>query len=280
VKPAAEFIVRNGPATGQDRWEEKSGYSPATIAAEIAGLVCAAHIARLNGDLAAESSYLETADHWASNVERWCVTSTGSYGDKNYYLRITANDNPNDGAKIEINSGGGLHDEREVVDAGFLELVRLGVKSGDDALIVKSVELSDTFLKRDMRSRVGWYRYNFDAYGETPDGKPYDGKHGVGRLWTLLSGERGEFELARGDKVAAERYLRSMMIFANEGRMIPEQVWDRVDAPQAFIAGKGTGSATPLAWSMAQFIRLAINLKHGRNLETPDIVAQRYLKRQ
>jgi glucoamylase len=95
-----------------------------------------------------------------------------------------------------------------------------------------------------------------------------------------LSGERGEFELARGDKVAAERYLRSMMIFANEGRMIPEQVWDRVDAPQAFIAGKGTGSATPLAWSMAQFIRLAINLKHGRNLETPDIVAQRYLKRQ
>jgi glucoamylase len=279
VKPAADYIVRNGPATGQDRWEEKPGYSPATIAAEIAGLVCAAHIARVNQDAAAEAIYLKTADDWAKNVERWCVTATGSYGDKNYYLRITANDDPNDGAKIEINSGGGLHDEREVVDAGFLELVRLGVKPADDPLIVKSIELSDLFLKRDMRSRVGWYRYNFDAYGEQPDGKPYDGKHGIGRLWTLLSGERGEYELARGDKVAAERYLRSMMMFANDGGMIPEQVWDRPESPTPQLrSGRGTGSATPLAWSMAQFIRLAINLKNGRNMDTPDIVMQRYLK--
>jgi glucoamylase len=59
--------------------------------------------------------------------------------------------------------------------------------------------------------------------------------------------------------------------------MIPEQVWDRAEAPAGFRFGAGTGSATPLAWSMAQFIRLAMNLKQGRNLETPDVVARRYL---
>src|SRR5258706_4070695 len=28
IKPAADFILRKGPATEQDRWEEKPGYSP------------------------------------------------------------------------------------------------------------------------------------------------------------------------------------------------------------------------------------------------------------
>ena len=68
-----------------------------------------------------------------------------------------------------------------------------------------------------------------------------------------------------------------MMAFANEGLMIPEQVWDRRTSPyDSFRLGSGTGSATPLAWSMAQFIRLAMNLKAGRNLETPEIVARHY----
>ena len=147
IKPAADFIIRHGPATGQDRWEEKPGYSPATIAAEIAGLVCAAHIARIRGDLKTSNAYLQKADEWAKNVDRWTATTNGPHGDGNYYLRITENDNPNDGAKIEINSGGGVYDEREIVDAGFLELVRLGIKSADDPLITKSLAISDKLLK-------------------------------------------------------------------------------------------------------------------------------------
>ncbi len=68
-----------------------------------------------------------------------------------------------------------------------------------------------------------------------------------------------------------------MMDFANEGLMIPEQVWDRRDGLDSkFRFGEGTGSATPLAWATAQFIRLVINLEEGRNLDTPDIVAARY----
>jgi glucoamylase len=280
IKPAADLIVRKGPATDQDRWEEKRGYSPATIAAEIAGLVCAADIARINHDTASNDLYLRTADNWAKNVERWTATTNGSYGDRTYYLRITENDNPNDGAKVEINSGGGIFDEREIVDTGFLELVRLGIKAVDDPVIVKSVAVVDRLIEGETRVGAGWYRYNHDAYGERADGRPYDGRNGKGRLWTLLTGERGEYELALDERVMARKRLDTMMGFANQGLMISEQVWDQSEGPAAaFHTGSGTGSATPLAWSMAQFIRLALNLKSGRNLDTPVVVSSRYLKR-
>jgi glucoamylase len=279
IKPAADFIIKRGPATGQDRWEEKSGYSPATIAAEIAGLVCAARIAQIQGDTRSARAYLQKADEWARNVERWTVTNTGRYGDGRYFLRITEKDNPNDGAKIEINSGGGTYDEREIVDAGFLELVRLGIRPADDPLVIKSLAVVDKVIRADTRWGAAWYRYNHDAYGERDDGGSYDGRTGKGRLWTLLTGERGEYELARGDRRAAAKYLDAMMTFANEGMMIPEQIWDRNEAEEYDLRwGLGTGSATPLAWSMAQFIRLAMNLKAGRNLETPRLVAARYVR--
>lgn len=279
IKPAADFIMRKGPATVQERWEEKSGYSPSTIAAEIAGLVCAASTARLHSDLRSEQAYLNTADDWADKVERWTATSSGPHGDGKYYLRITENDDPNDGAKIEINSGGGSFDEREIVDAGFLELVRLGIKDANDPLVRKSLAIVDKLIKVETPVGFAWYRYNHDAYGERPDGGPYDGQNGVGRLWTLLTGERGEYELAKGNKSAARNRLNTLTGFANGGLMIPEQVWDRSEnhnSPLRF--GAGTGSATPLAWSLAQFIRLAVNIKSGRNLETPQIVAARYLR--
>jgi glucoamylase len=279
IKPAADFIVHNGPATTQERWEEKAGYSPSTIAAEIAGLVCAARIAGINGDKESARTYLKTADDWARNVERWTATSTGLHGDGHYYLRITENADPNDGAKIEINSGGGIYDEREIVDAGFLELVRLGIKAADDSLVRKSLAVVDKLIKVETPVGAAWYRYNHDAYGERPDGGPYDGRTGVGRLWTLLTGERGEYELASGNKAAARKRLDALTGFANDGMMIPEQVWDRPEAPGLrFRFGAGTGSATPLAWSMAQFIRLAININSGRTTETPQIVAARYRK--
>jgi glucoamylase len=275
LKPAADFIIRNGPQTGQDRWEEKSGYSPATIAAEIAGLVCAARIADVNKDTQSARSYLQIADTWARNVDAWTATSKGQSHPTNYYLRITEQGNPNQDTKIEINSGGGTYDQREIVDAGFLELVRLGVKAADDPLIRKSVSVVDKLIRVDTRVGPAWYRYNHDAYGERADGGPYDGRTGIGRLWTLLTGERGEYELARGKTAEARRLLDTLAAFANEGLMIPEQVWDR-QGVRHFQFGAGTGSATPLAWSMAQFIRLAINLQNKRNRETPAIVALRY----
>jgi glucoamylase len=275
IKPAADFIVRHGPRTDQDRWEEKPGYSPSTIAAQIAGLVCAADVAKHNADVVSARKYLETADTWARNVEKWTVTK--SDGASGYYLRITENDDPNDGAKMEINSSSRVVDERRVLDAGFLELVRLGIKSPRDALIVESVKLIDQLIK--VKTPVGdaWYRYNHDAYGETESGGNYDGRNGVGRLWTLLTGERGEYEIAAGDLASARKRLDTLAGFANDGLMIPEQVWDREASPDArFRFGAGTWSATPLAWSMAQFVRLAMSIKRGTNVETPRVVARRY----
>ncbi|MFL6282615.1 MAG: glucan 1,4-alpha-glucosidase, partial [Pyrinomonadaceae bacterium] len=280
VRPAADFIVREGPFTPQERWEEKSGYSPSTIAAEIAGLTCAAEIARRNGDEASAAIYTSTADDFARNVERWTVTTTGKHGDGNYYLRLSFDEDPDDGAPFDMGNGGGTFDEREIVDAGFLELVRLGVRAPADPLIAKSLEVVDRVIKVETPNGATFYRYNHDGYGELDDGRSwnFDGKYtGKGRLWALLAGERGQYELSLGRKADAERRLDAMQGFANAGGMIPEQVWDRPESPRPeFRFGEGTGSATPLAWSMAQFVRLATNLQEGRNLDTPDIVAARY----
>lgn len=277
VKPAADFIMSKGPSTPQERWEEEAGYSPSTIAAEIAGLVCAAEIARRNHDGASAKTYLATADEWARKVEPWTATTSGKYADKNYYIRISDDADPNDGAPLEINSNGGTFDEREIVDAGFLELVRLGVKRADDPLIAKSLKVVDHVIEVETPSGAAWYRYNHDAYGERNDGGRYDARAGRGRLWTLLTGERGQYELARGRKRLAWTRLDAMMNFANDGRMIPEQIWDKPQTPSPELRfAEGTGSATPLCWSMAQFIRLAVNLQEGRNRDTPGIVAARY----
>ncbi|MCY7347705.1 MAG: glycoside hydrolase family 15 protein [Pyrinomonadaceae bacterium] len=318
VKKAADFIIKTGPKTPQERWEEKSGYSPSTIAAEIAGLVCAAEIARKNGDETSANLYLKTADDWAANVEKWTATTNGKYGDGNYYIRLTENGTPDAKEKTVLNNGAGTFIENEIVDAGFLELVRLGIKSPDDPLIVKSLKVIDEQIKVNTPNGEAFYRYNHDGYGEMDDGRRwnFDGKYtGKGRLWALLAGERGQYELAMQkfylDKInnripndnkdsskkyppakpsidyliAAQKRLDSMAKFANEGLMIPEQIWDSPNVPKnidkQFIPelkfGEGTGSATPLAWSMAQFIRLAVNLQAGRNLDTPDVVYKRYV---
>ncbi|MDQ3258494.1 MAG: hypothetical protein M3R15_32200, partial [Acidobacteriota bacterium] len=158
----------------------------------------------------------------------------------------------------------------------------LGIKRPDDPLIEKSLKVIDQVIKVETPNGPAWYRYNHDGYGELDDGRRwnFDGKYtGKGRLWALLSGERGQYELARGEREAARKRLDHLLGFANEGLMLPEQVWDRTESPAPeFKFGEGTGSATPLAWSMAQFIRLAANLEEGRNLDTPDIVAARYAK--
>ncbi len=275
VVPAANFIVQHGPATPQERWEEEGGYSPSTIAAEIAGLVCAAEIARRNDDKAAATLWLAAADDWARRLDSWTVTRTGPHGER-YFVRIAQRGTPDAGEKLEINNGGGTFDERAIVDAGFLELVRLGIRPANDPLIRQSLEVVDRAIRVETPHGAAWYRYNHDGYGETADGRGYDGT-GVGRLWILLAGERGEYALASGGD--ARPYLDTMQRMANQGRMLAEQVWDRAESPAPHLRfGEGTGSATPLAWSNAQFVRLAIAIQEGRLPETPEVVRRRYLE--
>jgi glucoamylase len=307
VKPAADYIVANGPQTPQERWENQGGYSPATIAAEIAGLVCAADIARANGDRSSANRYLRIADDWQSNVEKWTVTTNGPLANHPYYLRITKDGNPNAGTTYNIgDSGPNGIDQRRVVDTSYLELVRLGVKPANDPNIVQSLAVVDSTkvldyqkvgLKVDTPNGTFWHRFNFDGYGETREGGPWDigftpcelttclkTQKTIGRAWPIFAGERGEYELAAGGLAAtgsASKRLASIAETGNDGYMLPEQVWD--DFPPSgqtgFPRGEGTFSATPLAWTHAQFVRLAWSIEAGRPVEQPSIVACRYTGR-
>ncbi|HET7565328.1 MAG TPA: glycoside hydrolase family 15 protein [Gemmatimonadaceae bacterium] len=279
IRPAAEYVVAHGPATQQERWEEVGGYSPSTIAAEIAGMVCASAIAQANRADADAKRYMDTADDWASHLESWLVTTTGHLSpspSRGYYMRIDNNQDPNDGYKLDVHNGGGTWDERDVVDQGFIELVRLGIRPARDTIIENSLKVIDATIRVQTPNGPDFYRYNHDGYGETWFGGPWLGE-GVGRLWPIFAGERGEYEVARGGDPTP--YLEAMMHFANDGGMIPEQVWDRSNPGNTdFEFGEGTGSATPLVWSMGQFMRLVVDAQEKRIVEQPSIVAEHFLK--
>ena len=275
IKPAADYLVQAGPKTPQERWEETGGYSPSTLASQIAALTAAADIAHRNDDATSAAVYQGVADQWQRSLERWLFTTTGPVGDGHYYLRINADEDPNDADARDFGNGAGVHDERSVLDAGFLELVRMGVKAPADARVADSLAETDASISQLTPSGRMWHRYTYDGYGEKADGSPWDGT-GVGRLWPLLSGERGEYEVARGREGLS--YLRTMAGAANAGHMIPEQVWDQPE-PTSYghVFGEGTGSAGPLSWAMAQYVRLARAIGAGRPVETPAVVARRYV---
>lgn len=284
VRKAADFIVGHGPQTPQERWENQSGYSPATIGAEIAGLVCAADIAKANGDTAARRKYLATADGWRAKLKTWTVTTNGPYSPKPYFLRLTKDGDADAGTKYDIgDSGPNGVDQRAVVDPSFLELVRLGVLSPDDPAVRNSLTVVDDKLGVRTPNGRFWHRYDFDGYGEQADGGgwnigfPAGGQATRGRLWPLFAGERGEYEIAAGQDAGAR--LAAMAAAANPGGLLPEQVWD--DNPPAgrpgFAPGTPTFSATPLGWAHGQYVRLAWSLAAHRSLSTPSVVAARYL---
>jgi glucoamylase len=279
VQRAADYIVANGPDTGQERWENQSGWSPNTIATEIAALICAADVARTNGDEALATKYEQTADEWQKSVESWTATTTGPYSPDPYYLRITKDAKPDDGSTYSL---GDNHpepvDEREIVDNSFLGLVLFGVKPWNDAVIRNSLAVGDEQLAEDTPSGRIWHRFSYDGYGETATGGDWDifptaEGQTTGRVWPLLAGERGEYELIAGGRADGE--LRTIAKTANDGLMLPEQAWDGAP-PRDERAGKGTRSATPLAWTHAQFVRLAWSIQDGEPVERPSIVACRY----
>ena len=287
VQRAADYIVANGPTTPNERWENQDGYSPNSIAAEIAGLICAADIARKNGVPSKANAYERTADAWQRSVESWTATKTGPYSSKPYYLRVTKDGNPDDGSTYTLgdNHAPPTVDEREVVDNSFLGLTLWGVKRWDDSTIRNSLQVGDNAgpfpLAVKTASGTFWHRFTWDGYGEQPDGGDWDLFFGNpanqtrGRVWPLLAGERGEYELLAG-RDASPR-LRDVANTANDGLMLPEQVWDD-QPPPGETSGQGTRSGTPLAWTHAAFVRLAWSLDAGEPAERPSIVACRYTK--
>ncbi|MGH9454830.1 MAG: glycoside hydrolase family 15 protein, partial [Terriglobia bacterium] len=288
VLRAASYLVRHGPVTQQERWEEASGYSPSTLASNIAALICAACFARERHDEATAKFLEEYADFLESHVEGWTVTTDGTLVPeiRRHYIRILPEDignpcpdeDPNCGLLTIVNRPPGMQSSfpaKEIVDAGFLELVRYGIRRPDDPLIANSVEVVDAVLKVDTPFGPCWHRYNYDGYGQRDDGGPFT-LWGKGRAWPLLTGERGHYELAAGRDV--KPLIRALEAFASATGLLPEQVWDEADRPAVHMhLGKPTGAAMPLMWAHAEYIKLLRSVCDGRVFDLIPEVEDRYL---
>lgn len=289
VLRAAAYLIRHGPVTHQERWEEAAGYSPSTLAAVIAALICAAAFARERGDEATARFLEEFADFLECHIEAWTVTTEGTLvqGIPRHYIRIRPadpddpdrNEDPNTGMLTIANRPPGaprLFPAKEIVDAGFLELVRHGIRRPDDLLIVDSLQVVDALLKVETPLGPAWRRYNHDGYGQRDDGGPYLG-WGRGRAWPLLTGERGHYELAAGRD--PRPFIRALEGFASQAGLLPEQVWDGADRPeQHLFLGRPTGSAMPLMWAHAEYVKLLRSMVDGRVFDLVPEVERRYIR--
>jgi hypothetical protein len=178
-----------------------------------------------------------------------------------------------------------------VVDAGFLELVRLGVLSPTDPDVRASLPVIDSTIRVNTAYGAAWYRYTYDTYGDAPNGLPFnqDLPRGVGHPWPVLNGERGEHELSLGHIPQAMDLLETMRQFASPTGMIPEQIWERrAVAPSppgtppdsvaiGMVPGQADGSASPLNWALGQYLRLTADIQTGTVLDRPAIAWMRYV---
>ena len=288
VTRAASYLIRNGPATQQERWEEAGGYSPSTLASSIAALICAASFARERGDDATGQFLEEYADFLECHIEAWTVTTDGTLipETKRHFIRIhpvnvyntCPNEDPDSGIITIANQPPGARREfpaKEIVDAGFLELVRYGIRRPDEPLVAESLKVIDAVLKVETPFGPCWHRYNHDGYGQREDGGPFEG-WGRGRAWPLLTGERGHYELAAGRNV--KLFIEAMEGFASSTGLLPEQVWDEPDRPGAHMyLGRPTGSAMPLMWAHAEYIKLLRSTFDGQVFDFIPEVADRYI---
>jgi glucoamylase len=288
VRRAAAFLARNGPVSPQDRWEEQPGYSPFTIATEIAALLVAADLADAASNKTAADYLRETADTWNASVERWLYCSgtelAGQHGVDGYYVRVAVPDRADAASPchgfVPIKNrppDQAVGPAALMVSLDALAFVRFGLRAADDPRIVNTVKVVDATLKVDTPRGPVWHRYQGDGYGEHADGGPFDGT-GVGRAWPLLTGERAHYELAAGRRHCAEALAHAMEALAGESGLLPEQVWDSSDIPDRELSiGHPSGSAMPLAWAHAEYVKLCRSLRDGAVFDRPPQTVQRYL---
>jgi len=277
VRAAVGFIIRTGPSSEQDRWEENPGVSPFTVAVAISALIAAAPWL----DDPDERAYTESvADDWNARLESWCYVENSALaaraGVAGHYVRIAP-----------AGTAGGLADCMQLrnrngetiaaaalVSMDFSYLVRLGLRGAHDPRVAATIKVVDAVLRVATPSGDLYHRYNEDGYGEHRDGRPFDGS-GIGRLWPLLVGERGHLAMQAGEPTLA--YLETIWNCASVGGLLPEQVWDSEPIPARGLApGRPSGSAMPLLWSHAEFLKLLIASEDRRPLELLAAVEARY----
>jgi glucoamylase len=291
VRQAAAFLVRNGPVTPQDRWEEDPGYSPFTLAVEVAALLVAADLADQSQEPDLAGYLRQTADAWNAHIERWIYVAgtdlAREVGVEGYYVRIAPPEvgeaaSPADGfVPIKNRPPAEMSQPAaHIVSPDALALVRFGLRAADDPRIVNTVKVIDHSLKVETPFGPAWHRYDDDGYGEHENGSAFDGT-GIGRAWPLLTGERAHYELAAGRRTEAVRLLHALEDFASQGRLLPEQIWDAADLPEKGLhCGRPSGSAMPLVWAHAEYLKLRRSLRDGVVFDMPAQTVQRYLTQQ
>ncbi|MGA7180024.1 MAG: glycoside hydrolase family 15 protein [Thiobacillaceae bacterium] len=277
---ALGFIARTGPVSQQDRWEEDCGINAFTLATCIAALVEGAEW--LGGK--AREYALALADYWNAHIEDWITVHDTALarqvGVRGYYIRnAPAGRRANPRALLDVMPiKNRAHDPAlpatEQIGVDCLQLVRFGLRRADDPMILDTLQVIDKLLKVDTPSGPSWHRYNGDGYGEHKDGAPFDGV-GHGRAWPLLTGERGHYELAAGNDPLP--HLQAMVAMSGAGGMLPEQVWDSGPIPaRGLYPGRPTGSAMPLVWAHAEYVKLLTSRRRGRPDDRPHATWQRY----
>ena len=300
IKPAADFLVANGPETtgSVERWEEQNGYSPSTMADEVAGLVAAAKIATVQGDLASARVFDATADNFRNLIVATTITSggtspTGLSLTGPYFIRLSKNGDPNSPWDYTVGNGNGQnYDQRSVLDQGFLELVRQGELGASSPAVQNTLALmadpgNGSGIDVSTPSGTGVLRYTGDGYGDcypssddvggtTPDDSPAnqscpgtgvpwaDNDTGTGHPWPVLSGENAEYQIADGNTAGAVSDLNFMLNSASGVGLVPEQVWDDPDvAAGAYPADPASGAGTDPA-SLANPTSASIGFTDGQ----------------
>ena len=291
VSRAAGYVCTHGPLTGQDRWEENAGYTPFTLAVQVAALLAAADIAEACEVEGIADFLRDTADAWNEQIEDWIyVTDTPlaqQVGVGGYYVRIAppvpgeARAMPRGMVEVRNRYAGSSCVEADaLISTDALALVRFGLRAADDVRMRDTVAVIDHVLRVELPGGSGWRRYNGDGYGEHEDGSAFNGT-GVGRVWPLLAGERAHYELAAGRRDEAERLLAAMEAGASPGKLLPEQVWDAPAIPaHELFPGQPSGSAMPLVWAHAEHIKLLRSLADGAVFDRPPQPVRRYLREQ
>ncbi|MCX7741484.1 MAG: glycoside hydrolase family 15 protein [Meiothermus sp.] len=275
VHRALGFIAQNGPYSPQDRWEENAGANPFTLGVQVAALVAGAAFL----EEPHQSYALSLADAWNARIEEWTFVENTpldqQHGVGGHYVRIRPPGAMGLRGRVLVHNRQGEQVEaEELVSLDFLYLVRLGLRSPHDPRIRDTLRLAEALLRVETPSGPFYHRYNHDGYGEHPDGRPFDGA-GVGRAWPLLSGERGHYALLAGEDPLP--YLWAMARAASLGGLIPEQVWDGPPLPKrGLFPGRPTGSAMPLVWAHAEYLKLYLALQKGHPSEQLRSVAERY----
>lgn len=258
VRRAVLNLLTFGPATALDRWEDAGGLSPSTLAAACAALVAAAELAQDGPDAGAADHLRAVADYWNSRLEHWCFARPGGF-----YSRLA--DDADDGVGPEA-----------VIGVEFLELVRRGLRRPDDPNVLSSLNAVDGLLKAETPRGVAWRRYAGDRYGERPDGSPWSGA-GQGRPWPILLGERAQLDLAAGRH--AVEAVAAFEAFAGPELLLPEQVWDGEAIPDRGLQPGGpTGSARPLGWSHAEYLKLLAAIATAGSPDRVEPAWRRYVE--